>query len=103
MLTADPSNPRHLVAAWIQDRIASAAASGVLAAVSEDGGATWTPSFPRFSRCAGGNAANGGDFSRAADPWLVIGSEGTVYMVALAANSFFGHRNQQRHTRKPFE
>jgi hypothetical protein len=90
MLAADPKDPQHLVAAWVQDKIATAAASGVLSAVSHDGGRTWTPTFPRFSRCAGGNAANGGDYSRASDPWLSIAPNGDVYAVALAVNSFAG-------------
>src|SRR3954451_3463414 len=46
-MAIDPGDPQHLVAAWVQDKIATAAASGVLAAVSRDGGITWTPSSPR--------------------------------------------------------
>jgi hypothetical protein len=90
MLAADPDNPQHLVAAWIQDKIASPAGLGVLTAVSNDGGQSWAPSFPRFSRCAGGNAANGGDYARASDPWVTIAPNGDVYAIALALNSFSG-------------
>jgi hypothetical protein len=89
-LAGDPRDGRHMIAAWVQDKIATAAASGVLAAVSDDGGISWTPSTPRFSRCAGGNAQNGGDYSRASDPWLAIARNGDVFASALAVNSFAG-------------
>jgi Neuraminidase (sialidase) len=90
MLAVDPRDPRHLVAAWQQDRIATAAASGVLAAVSRDGGRTWTTSSPTFTRCTAGTPANGGARVVAADPWVTIAPNGDVYVVVLALNAFAG-------------
>jgi hypothetical protein len=90
ILAVDPRDPQHLVGAWLQDRIATSAASAVLTGASRDGGQTWTPSSPRFTRCSGGTAANGGDYPRVADPWLAIAPNGEVYLVALALNAFAG-------------
>ena len=39
-----------------------------------------------FSRCTGGNAANGGDYSRASDPWVTFAPDGTVYQSSLSFN-----------------
>ena len=83
-VAVNPSNPNHLVAAWQQDRWSSGAARGLRSAASFDGGRTWTTSSAAFSRCTGGNAANGGDYERASDPWVAIGPDGTAYQIAIA-------------------
>jgi hypothetical protein len=90
MLAVDPGNSRRLVAIWQQDRIATSSSSGVLTAVSDDGGQTWTSSMPTFTRCTGGTASNGGNYPRATDPWLTIAPNGDVYALALAVNAFAG-------------
>jgi hypothetical protein len=59
----------------------------LLAATSFDGGASWTRSFARFSICAGGNVANGGDFQRASDPWVTFSPNGVVHQIALSFNT----------------
>src|SRR5215207_2561065 len=41
---------------------------------------------PPFSRCAGGNPANGGDYERASDPWVSIGPDGTAHQIALTVS-----------------
>ena len=83
-LAANPSNPGHLVAMWQQDRWSNGSARGLVAAVSFDGGATWATRPMAFSRCGGGNAANGGDFDRATDPWVSIGPDGTAWAMSLS-------------------
>ena len=83
----DPANPTHFVGAWQQDRWSSGSASGVLTAVTFDGGATWMRTALPFSRCAGGNGANGGDYERATDPWVTFAPDGTVYQMVLAVIS----------------
>jgi hypothetical protein len=90
MLAVNPKDPRHLAAIWMQDRIATSAARGVLVAISRDGGQTWTRSAPAFSRCTGGTPTNGGDYPRVADPWLSFAPNGDLYSVALALNAFAG-------------
>lgn len=79
-----PTNARHMVAAWQQDRWSNGGSQGVASAASFDGGLTWQSSIATFSRCSGGNAANSGDYERATDPWVTIGSDGTVYQMALS-------------------
>jgi hypothetical protein len=83
-VAVNPSNPSHLVAAWQQDRWSDGAARGLRSAVSTDGGRTWTASSATFSRCTGGTPANGGDYTRASDPWAAIGPEGTAYQIAIS-------------------
>lgn len=74
-----PSDPDHIVAAWM---VQSADGGAIQAAVSVDGGRSWTP--PRtlpFNACAGGPF----DFlPRASDPWVAIGPDGRVYVSAIA-------------------
>jgi hypothetical protein len=65
---ANPTNPLNLIAVWQQDRWSDGGAKGLVTGVSHNGGATWTRTFPHFSRCAGGTAANGGAYDRASDP-----------------------------------
>lgn len=86
-VAVDPTNRKHLVAAWQQDRWSNGGARGLLTGVSNDGGVTWTrPPSPPFTRCAGGNATNGGDWQRASDPWVSIARNGVVHQIALAFN-----------------
>ncbi len=83
-LAVDPLNPNVLVAAWQQDRWSNGGSQGIVSAVSSDGGATWTERPLPFSRCAGGTAANGGDFDRASNPWVAFAPDGSAYQLALA-------------------
>lgn len=85
-VAVDPTNPKHIVGVWQQDRYSNGGSRGLLAAVSFNGGKSWQTSMAPFSRCAGGNAANGGDYERASDPWLTFAPDGTVYQIAIAFN-----------------
>ena len=85
----------NLVGNWQQDRWSNGGASGNLSAFSLDGGTTWSiPAISdapdtgqaKFSRCTGGNAANGGDFERATDPWVSFSPNGVAHQVALGIN-----------------
>src|SRR5919112_1567671 len=90
-VAADPLVPRRLVAVWQQDRWSNGGAQGNLTAYSRDRGQTWRrPVPPPFSRCAGGSAANGGDYERASDPWVSIGPDGTAHQIALATSDNLG-------------
>lgn len=83
-LAIDPRNGRIRVAAWQQDRWTNGGARAVVSATSQDGGATWRPFLHPFSRCGGAAAGSPGDFERATDPWVEVGADGTVHMMALA-------------------
>jgi hypothetical protein len=85
-LAVDPRNPAHAVGVWQQDRWSTGAAHGLVAATTRDGGAHWSRSFAHFSRCAGGTAANGGNYTRASDPWVDIAPNGDVYQASLSVN-----------------
>jgi hypothetical protein len=83
-VAVNPRNPDNWVVAWQQDRWSTGSANGVVSAATFDGGATWTTSVVPFSRCAGGNSANGGDYERATDPWVSFAPDGTVFQMVLA-------------------
>lgn len=86
-VTSNPELPRNLVAVWQQDRWSNGGAQGLLTGVSFNRGASWErPTPPPFTRCAGGNSANGGDYERGSDPWTSFGGNGTVHQIALAIN-----------------
>jgi hypothetical protein len=86
-VSANPRNRRNLVAVYQQDRWSTGAANGTLTGVSFDRGDSWTrPTPPPFSRCAGGNPANGGDYERATDPWVSFGPDGTAHQIALGVS-----------------
>lgn len=80
----NPLNPNNLVVNWQQDRWSSGGASGVVSAVTLDGGITWTTAALPVSRCGGGDATNGGNYARATDPWVTFSPNGVVYQMALA-------------------
>lgn len=82
-VAVDPGNPLRLYGAWQADRWSSGGAHGLVLGASSDGGRTWTRQAPPFSRCAGGNAGNGGDYERSTDPWISVSPDGTVHAIAL--------------------
>jgi hypothetical protein len=84
MVAVNPKNTDNIVGVWQQDRWSNGGARGSLTGYSLDGGRTWARTAPTFSRCAGGNAANGGDYERATDPWVTFAPDGTAYQSALA-------------------
>jgi hypothetical protein len=87
-LAVDPNDSDHLVGIWQQDRWRQRAGShGLMTGVSHDGGLTWQRTFAHFSRCAGGNSNNGGDYERASDPWVTISPSGKIYESGVAFNT----------------
>ena len=86
-VAVDPRNVLHLIGAWQQDRWSNGGANAIGTAASFDGGATWTQRTPAFSRCAGGDAGNHGDYERATDPWVTFAADGTAFLSALVFDS----------------
>jgi hypothetical protein len=86
MLARHPTQPALLAAAWQQDRWSDGAARALVSASSDDGGNTWRHTLHPFSRCGGAAAGSAGDHERATDPWVDIGSDGTLHMMALATS-----------------
>jgi hypothetical protein len=82
-VAADPTDPRHLIGAWQQDRWSNGGANGVVSAVTFDGGHTWAIKTVPFTRCSGGT------YQRATDPWVSIAPDGTAYQIAYAFDGSF--------------
>jgi sulfur carrier protein ThiS len=83
-LSVDPRDPGRMVGVWQQDRWSNGSSRGVMAGLSTDGGRHWTRRPLPFTRCAGGNAGNGGDYARASNPWVSHAPDGSVHAVAIA-------------------
>ena len=85
-LAVNPANPNDVAAFWQQDRWSDGGAHGLVAAVSHNGGATWAYSAPHFSICAGGTAANGGNFGRSSDPWVSWALNGDLWAISVSVD-----------------
>jgi hypothetical protein len=82
--SANPRNPLNLVGVWQQDRWSNGGSRGLGTGYSFDGGITWKRVYPPFSVCAGGNAANNGNYERATDPWVSFSPNGVAHQMALS-------------------
>ena len=91
-VSVDPRNSNHIVGVWQQDRWSNGGANGLMTGVSHDGGKSWKRTFAHFSRCAGGNPANGGDYERASDPWVSFSPNGTAHQISLSFNNSNGNQ-----------
>lgn len=83
-VAVNPGDPMNLFGSWQQDRWSNGGAHGLAGAVSFDGGTTWSQRLAPFSRCSGGNSVNGGDYTRASDPWVSFGPGRHAYWMALS-------------------
>lgn len=81
-LAVDPKNSDHLIAAWQQDRFVSGGgARNNIVAMSKDRGETWTVrEVPGISACSRTKS----EYSRATDPHVTIGADGTAYLSSLS-------------------
>jgi hypothetical protein len=86
-IAVNPTNALNRVAVYQQDRWSNGGAHGLVAAVTHNGGSTWSNTFAHFSTCAGGTVANGGDFDRSSDPWVTFAANGDVYQISLSASA----------------
>jgi hypothetical protein len=91
-VAVNPRDQAHLVGVWQQDRWSNGGSNGLGTGVSRDGGKTWSRTFPHFSRCAGGNVRNRGDYARSTDPWVTFAPDGTVHQIALSFNDSNGNQ-----------
>src|SRR6184192_1924564 len=83
-VAVNPTNSANIIGVYQQDRFRFGGARGIAAAVTHDGGLTWSSTYPAFSACAGGTTANGGDFQRASDPWVTFAPNGDAYFISLS-------------------
>ena len=87
-IAVDPKSADHLIGVWQQDRWQFGGAHGLMTGVSWDGGFTWRRTFAHFSRCAGGTAANGGNYERATDPWITISPSRVAFQISYSFDFF---------------
>jgi hypothetical protein len=88
-LAVSPTNPNDVAGFWQQDRWSDGGAHGLVAAVSHNGGHTqadFAYSWPHFSICAGGTAANGGNYGRSSDPWVSWAPNGDLWSISLSVD-----------------
>jgi hypothetical protein len=79
-VTMNPANSNNLIGAWQQDRWSDGGSHGLVAGFSSDGGKTWSQTDLPFNLCAPG----GLNYTRASDPWVSIGPDGTAYTVSIS-------------------
>jgi hypothetical protein len=85
-VAVSPTNPNDVAGMWQQDRWSDGGAHGLVAAVSHNGGATFAYSIPHYSNCAGGTAANNGDYGRSSDPWVSWAPNGDLWSISLSVD-----------------
>jgi hypothetical protein len=83
----NPRFPLNLIGVWQQDRWSNGGSQGLGTGVSFDGGVTWRQRYVPFSRCAGGNAGNNGNYERGSDPWITFSPNGVAHQMALTLNN----------------
>jgi hypothetical protein len=83
-VAVNPTNPSNIIGVYQQDRYTFGGARGLAAAVSHNGGLTWSATYPHFTLCSGGTPANGGDYQRASDPWVTFAPNGDAYFISLS-------------------
>ncbi len=83
-MAVSPTNPNDVAGFWQQDRWSDGGSHGLVAGVSHTGGTSFAYSWPHFSNCAGGTAANGGNFGRSSDPWVSWAPNGDLWSISLS-------------------
>jgi hypothetical protein len=79
-LEVNPTNPDNVVTFYQQDRYSDGGSKGNVAAVSFNGGLTFTRTVPpELARCT----PRGGPFERATDPWISFGPDGALHSMSL--------------------
>ncbi len=79
-LAVDPADPSTLIGGWQQDRWSDGGAHGLVAGYSGNSGASWKTTTLPFDACAPGGLS----YTRASDPWVSIGPDGTAYAVSIS-------------------
>src|SRR3954452_10313900 len=80
LVAVNPTNQRNVIGVFQEDRWVDGGAHGLMAGVSQNGGASYGPSWARFSSCSGNPTE---EFPRATDPWVTFDALGRAYQVGL--------------------
>jgi hypothetical protein len=84
-IAVNPASPGHLIGVFQQDRWSDGGSHGLVAARSQDGGATWASNFAAFSTCSGTDAQL--SYERASDPWVTFDPAGNAYQISLSVSA----------------
>ncbi len=77
-VAVNPEDSDHLIAGWQETRFTDGGARALGVAVSTNGGRTWTDAL-----LPGLTVVDGGEWSRASDPWPAFGPDGVAYYNSL--------------------
>jgi hypothetical protein len=80
-LAVDPHRAARAYIAYQQDRFRDGAARGIVVAKTSDGGRTWRRSVIDVGFCAAGTR----EPFRVTDPWVSVGADGRVYVLASSS------------------
>jgi hypothetical protein len=84
-IDVNPTNALNIVGFYQQDRYSNGGAKGNVAAVSMNGGTSWTQvAVPNDTRCTGGR------FQRSSDPWISFGPDGVLHAMSLVTDPDVG-------------
>jgi hypothetical protein len=81
-VAVNPADPSNIIGVYVQDWWSRNGGRGDVAAVSHDGGQTWSASWPHFTICSGGTPANGGDYQRGWLSRVAFSPSGDAYFIA---------------------
>jgi hypothetical protein len=84
-IDVNPTNALNIVGFYQQDRYSNGGAKGNVAAVSMNGGTSWTQvAVPNDTRCTGGR------LQRSSDPWISFGPDGVLHAMSLVTDPDVG-------------
>ena len=83
-IAVNPTDPDNMIVGWHQDRWSTGGGQSLGVAVTHDGGNNWTQVIVPFTRCAGGEGTDAGDFERASDPWISFSPDGRAHYMSLS-------------------
>jgi hypothetical protein len=79
----NPTDASNIIGVYQQDRWDNGGDRGLMAAVSHNGGTSWTPmEIPGITKCSDGA------FDRASDPWVTFAPNGDAYAISLSFDVF---------------
>jgi len=78
----NPTNALNMVSVYQQDRYDNGGSKGTVAAVTMNGGLTWTDvAVPTDTTCTGGT------YTRASDPWITFSPNGVAHAMSLVTDA----------------
>lgn len=85
-VAVNPADQTNVIGVWQQDRWSDGGAHGLVAGFSTNGGQSFTKRALPFEACSAPANPVAARFTRASDPWVSIGPDGTAYAISLSVN-----------------